>query len=146
MWIRLVSIVRKGIMKTLQVGNKMLKDLESRLHGDIITVLSPSKNEFKLQTFVTGYAHKGWVAGRPVFEPFEAILNYTVTGARTRQGYVINGWSYRGTAGVQVNDYLRNLTHRSTELERLFSSSPELGEYVFKEIETATKVYLNTYF
>lgn len=133
-------------MKALQVGNKMLKDLESRLHEDIITVLSPSKDEFKLQAFVTGYAHKGWVAGRPVFEAFEAILKYDLTATRTRQGYVINGWSYQGTAGVQVNDYLRNLTYRSTELERLFSASPELGEYVFKEIETAIKVYLNTYF
>ena len=47
---------------------------------------------------------------------------------------------------MQVHDYLRNLTHRSTELERLFSASLELGEYVFKEIETAIKVYLNTYF
>ena len=27
-------------MKTLQVGNKMLKDLEARLHGDIIAELS----------------------------------------------------------------------------------------------------------
>lgn len=133
-------------MKTLQVGNKMLKDIEARLHGDIIAELSPSKNGFKLQAFVLGYAHKGWVAGSPVFEPFEAILKYSLTATRTLQGYVINSWSYQGTAGVQVNDYLRNLTHRSTELERLFSASPELGEYVFNEIETAIKVYLNTYF
>lgn len=71
-------------MKTLQVGNKMLKDLEARLHGDIIAELSPSKDEFKLQAFVLGYAHKGWVAGRPVFEPFEAILKYDLTATRTR--------------------------------------------------------------
>ena len=133
-------------MKTLKVGNKMLKDLEARLHGDIIAELSPSKDGFKLQAFVLGYAHKGWVAGRPVFEPFEAILKYDLTATRTRQGYVIHGWSYQGTAGVQVNDYLRNLTYLSTELERLFGASKELGDYVFKEIETAIKVYLNTYF
>lgn len=133
-------------MKTLQVSNKMLRDLEARLHGDIITELSPNKDGFKLQALVTGYANKGWVAGRPVFEPFEAILKYYLTSARTRQGYVVHSWSYRGTAGVQVHDYLRNLTHRSTELERLFSASQELGDYVFNEIETAIKVYLNTYF
>ena len=133
-------------MKTLQVGNKMVKDLEARLHEDIIAELSSSKDGFKLQALVTGYAHKGWVAGRPVFEPFKAILKYNLTATRTRQGYVINGWSYRGTTGVQVNDYLRNLTYRSTELERLFGTSKELGEYVFKEIETAIKVYLNAYF
>lgn len=133
-------------MKTLQVSNKMLRDLEARLHGDIITELSPNKDGFKLQALVTGYSHKGWVAGRPVFEPFEAILKYDLTSARTRQGYVVHSWSYRGTAGVQVHDYLRNLTHRSTELERLFSASQELGDYVFNEIETAIKVYLNTYF
>lgn len=133
-------------MKTLQVGNKMLKDLEARLHEDIIAELSLSKDGFKLQAFVTGYSHKGWVAGRPVFEPFEAILKYNLTATRTLQGYVIHSWSYQGTAGVQVHDYLRNLTHRSTELERLFSASKELGDYVFKEIETAIKVYLNTYF
>lgn len=133
-------------MKTLQVGNKMLKDLEARLHEDIIAKLSSSKDGFKLQALVTGYAHKGWVEGRPVFEPFEAILKYNLTATRTYQGYVIHSWSYQGTAGVQVNDYLRNLTYRSTELERLFGTSKELGEYVFKEIETAIKVYLNTYF
>lgn len=133
-------------MKTLQVSNKMLRDLEARLHGDIITELSPNKDCFKLQALVTGYAHKGWVAGRPVFEPFEAILKYDLTSARTRQGYVVHSWSYQGTAGVQVHDYLRNLTHRSKELERLFSASQELGDYVFKKIETAIKVYLNTYF
>ena len=133
-------------MKTLQVGNKMLKDLEARLHGDVIAELSPSKDGFKLQSFVTGYANKGWVAGRPVFEPFEAILKYNLTATRTHQGYVIHSWSYQCTADVQVQDYLRNLTHRSTELERLFSASKELGDYVFKEIETAIKVYLNTYF
>ena len=133
-------------MKTLQVGNKMLKDLEARLHEDIIAELSPSKDGFKLQAFVTGYSHKGWVAGRPVFEPFEAILKYNLIATRIRQGYVIHGWSYQGTAGVQVHDYLRNLTHRSIELERLFSASKELGEYVFNEIEPAIKVYLNTYF
>lgn len=133
-------------MKTLQVSNKMLKDLEARLHGDIIAELSPSKDGFKLQALVSGYALKGWVVGRPVFEPFEAILKYDLTATRTRQGYSINGRSYQGTAGVQVHDYLRNLTHRSTELERLFSASKELGDYVFKEIETAIKVYLNTYF
>ena len=133
-------------MRTLKIGNKMLKDIEARLHGDIIAELSPSKDGFKLQAFVSGYAHKGCVAGRPVFEPFEAILKYDLTATRTRQGYAINGWSYQGTAGVQVHDHLRNLTYRSTELERLFSASPELGDYVFKEIETAIKVYLNTYF
>ena len=133
-------------MKTLQVGNKMVKDLEARLHEDIIAELSSSKDGFKLQALVTGYAHKGWVAGRPVFEPFKAILKYNLTATRTHQGYVIHSWSYQGTAGVQVHDYLRNLTHRSTELERLFSASKELGDYVFKEIETAIKVYLNTYF
>lgn len=133
-------------MKTLQVGNKMVKDLEARLHEDIIAELSPSKDGFKLQSLVSGYAYKGWVAGRPVFEPFEAILKYNLTATRTRQGYVIHGWSYQGTADVQVHDYLRNLTHRSTELERLFSASKELGDYVFKEIETAIKVYLNTLF
>lgn len=133
-------------MQTLQVGNKMLKDLESRLHGDIIAFQSQGKNEFKLQAFVTGYASKGCVAGQHVFEPFEAILKYNLTATRTYQGYVIHSWSYQGTAGVQVNDYLRNLTYRSTELERLFGTSKELGEYVFKEIETAIKVYLNTYF
>ena len=132
-------------METLQVGNKMLKDLEARLHGDIIAELSPSKDGFKLQALVIGYAHKGWVAGRPVFEPFEAILKYEITSARSPKGYVIYSWSYQGTAGVQVHDYLRNLTHRSTELERLFSASKELGDYVFNEIETAIKVYLNTY-
>ena len=141
-----MNLLVGGIMKTLQVGNKMLKDLEVRLHGDIIAELSHSKDGCKLQAFVSGYAHRGWVAGRPVFEPFEAILKYGLTATRTRQGYVINSWSYQGTAGVQVNNHLRNLTHRSTELERLFSASPELGEYVFKEIETAIKVYLNTYF
>ena len=146
MWVRLVSIVRGGIMKTLQVGNKMLKDLESRLHGDIITVLSPSKNEFKLQAFVSGYASKGWVAGRPVFEPFKALLSYKITATRTRLGYVIHGWSYRGTTGVDVKDTLRKSTYRSTELGRLFGTSDVLGDYVFKEIETAIKVYLNTYF
>ena len=52
MWVRIVSIVRKGIMKTFKVGNKMLKDLESRLHGDVIVDLSPSKDGFKLQAFV----------------------------------------------------------------------------------------------
>lgn len=133
-------------MKTLQVGNKMLKELEARLYGDIIAELSPSKDGFKLQAFVSGYAHKGWVAGRPVFEPFEAILKYEITSARSSKGYVICSWSYQGTAGVQVHDYLRNLTHRSTELERLFSASKELGDYVFNEIETTITVYLNTYF
>lgn len=133
-------------MKMLQIGNKMLKDLEARLHGDVIAFQYQGKNEFKLQALVTGYAHKGWVAGRPVFEPFEAILKYEIISARSPKGYVIYSWSYQGTAGVQVHDYLRNLTHRSTELERLFSASPELGDYVFKEIETAIKVYLNTYF
>lgn len=133
-------------MQTLQVGNKMLKDLESRLHGDIIAFQSQGKNEFKLQAFVTGYASKGCVAGQHVFEPFEAILKYEITSARSPIGYVIYSKSYQGTAGVQVNDYLRNLTHRSTELERLFSASPDLGEHVFKKIETAIKVYLNTYF
>lgn len=141
-----MHILIGGIMKTLQVGNKMVKDLEARLHGDIIAELSPSKDGFKLQALATGYAHKGWVAGRPVFEPFEVILKYDLTATRTRQGYSINGWSYRGTAGVQVHDYLRNLTHRSMELERLFSASKELGDYVFNEIETTIKVYLNTYF
>lgn len=133
-------------MKTLQVGNKMLKELEARLHGDIIAFQSQGKNDFKLQAFATGYAHKGWVSGRPVFEPFEAILKYEITSARSPKGYVIYSWSYQGNAGVQVHDYLRNLTHRSTELERLFSASQELGDYVFKEIKTAIKVYLNTYF
>lgn len=133
-------------METFKIGNKLLKDLEARLHGDIITELSPSKDGFRLQSFVSGYAHKGWVAGRPVFEPFEAILKYNLIATRTRQGYVIHSWSYQGTAGVQVHDYLRNLTHRSTELERLFSARPELGDYVFNEIETAITVYLNTYF
>jgi hypothetical protein len=133
-------------MKTLQVGNKMVKDLEARLHGDIIAELSPSKDGFKLQALATGYAHKGWVAGRPVFEPFEAILKYEITSARSPKGYVIYSWSYQGTAGVQVHDHLRNLTHRSTELERLFGTSDVLGDYVFKEIETDIKVYLNTYF
>lgn len=118
-------------MKTLQVGNKMLKDLEARLHKDIIAELSPSKDGFELQALVSGYANKGWVAGRPVFEPFEAILRYDLTATRTHQGYVINGWSYQGTAGVQVHDHLRNLTHHSTELERLFSASLELGEYIY---------------
>lgn len=136
----------EGIMKTLQVGNKMLKELEARLHGDVIAFQSQGKNEFKLQALVSGYAHKGWVAGQPVFEPFEAILKYEITSARSPKGYVIHGWSYQGTAGVQVHDYLRNLSHRSTELERLFSASQELGDYVFNEIETAIKVYLNTYF
>ena len=133
-------------MKTLQVGNKMLKDIEARLHGDVIAFQSQGKNEFKLQALVSGYSHKGWVAGSPVFEPFEAILKYEITSARSSKGYVIYIWSYQGTAGVQVHDYLRNLTHRSTELERLFSASQELGDYVFSEIETAIKVYLNTYF
>ena len=133
-------------MKDFKIGNKLLKDLEARLHGDIITFLSPNKDGFKLQALVTGYAHKGWVSGIPVFEPFEAILNYELTSTRSRQGYVIHSWSYLGTAGVQVNDHLRNLSIRSVELERLFSASPELGEYVFKEIETAIKVYLNTYY
>ena len=73
-------------MKALQVGNKMLKDLEARLHRDVIAELSPSKNGFKLQAFVSGYASKGWVAGRPVFEPFKALLSYKITATRTRQG------------------------------------------------------------
>ena len=133
-------------METFKIGNKLLKDLEARLHGDIIAFQSQGKNDFKLQALVTGYAHKGWVAGRPVFEPFEAILKYEITSARSPKGYVIYSWSYQGTAGVQVHDHLRNLTHRSMELERLFSASPELGDYVFSEIETAIKVYLNTYF
>ena len=146
MWVRIVSFVRKGNMKTFKVGNKMLKDLESRLHGDVIADLSPSKDGFKLQAFVSGYASKGWVAGRPVFEPFKALLSYEITAVRTRQGYVISGWSYRGTTGVDVKDTLRNSTYRSTELGRLFGTSDVLGDYVFKEIETAIKVYLNTYF
>lgn len=133
-------------MKTLQVSNKMLKDLEARLHGDVIAELSSRKDEFKLQAFVTGYAHKGWVAGRPVFEPFKALLIYEITATRTCQGYVINSWSYQGTTGVDVKDTLRNSTYRSTELGRLFGTSDILGDYVFKEIETAIKVYLNTYF
>lgn len=133
-------------MQTFKVGNKMLKDLESRLHGDIIAFQSQGKNDFKLQAFVSGYAHKGWVAGRPVFEPFKSLLSYEITATRTRQGYVINGWSYRGTTGVDVKDTLRNSTYRSTELGRLFGTSDVLGDYVFKEIETAIKVYLNTYF
>lgn len=140
------ALTHGGIMNTLQVGNKMLKDLESRLHGDIITVLSSSKDEFKLRAFVTGYAHKGWVAGRPVFEPFKALLSYEITATRTSQGYVINSWSYRGTTGVDVKDTLRNSTYRSTELGRLFGTSDVLGDYVFNEIATAIKVYLNTYF
>ena len=131
MWVRTLNLLMGDIMKTLQVGNKMLKDIEARLHGDILAELSPSKDGFKLQALATGYAHKGWVAGRPVFETFEAILKYDLTATRTRQGYSINGWSYQGTAGVQVHDYLRNLTHRSTELERLFSASLELGEYIY---------------
>ncbi len=61
-------------MQTFKVGNKMLKDLESRLHGDIIAFQSQGKNDFKLQAFVSGYVQKGWVAGRPIFEPFKAIL------------------------------------------------------------------------
>lgn len=133
-------------MNTFKIGNKLLKDLEVRLHGGVTPVFSQDKNEFKVQALVSGYAHKGWVAGRPVFEPFEAILKYNLTATRTYQGYVIHSWSYQGTAGVQVNDYLRNLTYRSTELERLFSASKELGEYVVNEIEPAIKVYLNTYF
>ena len=133
-------------MKTLQVGNKMLKDIEARLHGDVIAELSPSKDGFKLRAFVSGYALKGWVAGSPVFEPFKALLSYEITATRTRQGYVIHGWSYRGTTGVDVKDTLRKSTYRSTELGRLFGTSNVLCEYVFNEIETAIKVYLNTYF
>lgn len=133
-------------MKTLKVGNKVLKDLEVHLYGDIIPIQPQGSNDFKLQVFISGYVQKGWVTGIPVFEPFEAILKYEVTSARSPRGYVIYSWSYRGTAGVQVNDYLRKLTHRSTELERVFSASDFLGDYVFKEIETAIKVYLNTYF
>jgi hypothetical protein len=136
----------EDIMKTFKVGNKMLKDLESRLHRDVIADLSPSKDGFKLQAFVSGYASKGWVAGRPVFEPFKALLSYEITAVRTRQGYVIHSWSYKGTTGVDVKDTLRNSTYRSTELGRLFGTSDVLGDYVFKEIETAIKVYLNTYF
>ena len=146
MWVRLCTCLLEGIMKTLQVGNKMLKDIEARLHGDIIAELSPCKNSFKLRAFVSGYALKGWVAERPVFEPFKALLSYEMTATRTRQGYVINSWSYRGTTGVDVKDTLRNSTYRSTELGRLFGTSDVLGDYVFKEIETAIKVYLNTYF
>ena len=97
-------------MKTFKVGNKVLKDLESHLHGDVIAGLSPSKDGFKLQAFVSGYASKGWVAGRPVFEPFKALLSYEITAVRTRQGYVIHSWSYRGTTGVDVKDTLRNST------------------------------------
>lgn len=133
-------------METLQVGNKMLKDLEVRLYGDIFPIPPQGSNDFKLQAFVSGYVQRGFVAGRPVFEPFESILKYKLTSARSPKGYVIYSWSYQGTAGVQVHDYLRNLTHRSTELERLFSASKKLGDYVFNEIETAIKVYLNTYF
>lgn len=133
-------------MKTLQVGNKMLKELEARLHGDVIAFQSQGKNEFKLQALVSGYVQKGWVAGRPIFEPFKAILKYELTSARSPKGYVIYSWSYRGTTGVDVKDTLRNSTYRSTELGRLFGTSDVLGDYVFKEIETAIKVYLNTYF
>ena len=133
-------------MTTFKVGNKMLKDLEARLHGDVIAELSPSKDGFKLQAFVSGYAYKGWISGRPVFEPFKALLSYEITATRTRQRYVIHSWSYRGTTGVDVKDSLRNSTYRSIELGRLFGTSDVLGEYVFNEIETAIKVYLNTYF
>ena len=146
MWVRTLNLLIGGIMKTLKVGNKVLKDLEVRLHRDIIPIPPQEGNNFKLQSFVSGYVQKGWVAGRPVFEPFEAILKYELTSARSPKGYVIYSWSYQGTAGVQVPDYLRNLTHRSTELERLFGASDFLGDYVFKEVETAIKVYLNTYF
>lgn len=133
-------------MKTLQVGNKMLKDIEARLHGDVIAELSPSKDGFKLRAFISGYALKGWVAGSPVFEPFKALLSYEITATRTLQGYVIHNWTYRGTTGVDVKDTLRKSTYRSTELGRLFGTSDVLGEYVFSEIETTIKVYLNTYF
>lgn len=133
-------------MKTLQVGNKMLKDIEARLHGDVIAELSPSTDGFKLRAFVSGYAHNGWVGGRPVFEPFKALLSYEITATRARQGYVIHNWTYQGTTGVDVKDTLRNSTYRSTELGRLFGTSDIPGDYVFKEIETAIKVYFNTYF
>lgn len=133
-------------MNTFKIGNKLLKDLEVRLHGDVTPVFSQDKNEFNVKALVSGYAQKGWVAGTPVFEPFKAILNFDLTSSRSRQGYVIHGWYYRGTTGVEVKDYLRNLTHTSTELGRLFGTSNALGDYVFKEVENAIKVYLNTYF
>ena len=133
-------------MNTFKIGNKLLKDLEVRLHGGVTPVFSQDKNEFKVQALVSGYAQKGWVAGTPVFEPFKAVLKFDLISSRTRQGYVIHGWYYRGTTGVEVKDYLRNLTHTSTELGRLFGTSNALGDYIFNEIETTIKVYLNTYY